>query len=574
MKIAPDRADLDRAALAGLFRPRIAVLVLMTTVTGFALERPASWTALPWALLGTLLSAAAGCALNHYLERDTDALMERTRPRPLVTGALLPREVLVGGVLLALLGLAILAVGATPFAALVQGVALLVYLAIYTPLKRRTSANTWVGAVPGALPLITGSAAAGGPTALSWAAFLLIFLWQLPHFFAIASMYREQYAEGGLRMLSGEDPDDRLLRWQMPMQVMSVMLVSLIPVAQGAGRELYLATAVLVGLVFLLAAFGFRRQPDRRGARRVVLASVVYLPLVLLALVLDVACVQPSASAHSSEEHAHAAGVTESDVVSALSTAAPADATAAPAHDAPCADCASAGMQCEACAAKPVDPSASEPACAHCAAEGESDVAADSDEAFLPWSDRPTEEQERWFVPAVGESGLPVFGQLPEFELMTEARAPFNRDSFAGRVWIVGFIYARCGGVCADMTRAYQLLHEEELPAHFLSVTIDPQNDTPEMLTAYRKEWKGSADWWTLLTGSRDVIQNMADEGFHLPVNTLYTEVEGMPKMFHSQRLALIDSEARIRGYYAPHDEQDRQRLHRDAIKLARLLDD
>jgi len=150
-----------------------------------------------------------------------------------------------------------------------------------------------VGAVPGALPVLAGAtAASGAPSRLSLIVFGLIFVWQLPHFFAIASMYREQYRSGGLRMLSGDDPRDALLRWQLPMLVMTVMLVSALPVLVGPARTLYAGTALLLGGVFLWAAFGFRRRPDRPGARRVVLASVVYLPLVLAALVVDVACIQ------------------------------------------------------------------------------------------------------------------------------------------------------------------------------------------------------------------------------------------------------------------------------------------
>lgn len=558
------KARLDRAAVTGLLRPRIAVLVLVTAAVGFALERPDSFEALPATLLGTLLTAAAGCALNHYLERDTDARMERTRRRPLVTGALSPAQVLLGGLVTAASGLAVLGFGASPATAGVQAAALFVYLAIYTPLKRRTSSNTWVGAIPGALPLITGAVAAGGPSPLSWAAFALIFLWQLPHFFAIASMYREEYAEGGLRMLSGVDPEDRLLRWQMPMQVMSVMLVSMIPVVRGEARGAYLAVAVLVGLLFLFAALGFRRRPDRQGARRVVVVSVLYLPLVLLALVLDVAC-SPRDDTELAlgvrEPAQRASELSSAENVGAAHDAAPAGALASAADpdlapDAPLAD----------------EHTADEHSAVADADEEFDCCAPGNEEPLIPWADLPNDELNTWFIPDFDESGLPYYGRLPEFELTTEARQPFSRDDFAGRTWVVGFIYARCGAICADMTSAYQQLHEAGLPSHCLSITIDPANDTPEMLTAYRAEWKGSADWWTLLTGRRETIQHVADEGFRLPVNTLNTQVENMPKMFHSGRLALLDETGAVRGYYAVHDAAERLRLLADARALHALL--
>ncbi|MGQ0552817.1 MAG: heme o synthase [Planctomycetota bacterium] len=285
-------ARLDAAGLAALLRPRIAFLVLVEAAAGYLLEAPADFGPLPGLLLGTLLVAGAGCTLNHYLERDIDARMERTQKRPLVTGALSERQVLGFGIAALLAGLLVLALCCGTLVVLLMAGASAVYLGLYTPLKRRTSANTWVGALPGALPLLAGSAAAGGPSRLGLLVFALIFLWQLPHFFAIAAMYREDYQGGGLRMLSGDDPDNALLRWSLPMMVMSVVLLSALPVLLGPADTLYLAIALLVGGVFLASAFAFRRAPGRPAARRVVLASVAYLPLVLSALVVDVACVR------------------------------------------------------------------------------------------------------------------------------------------------------------------------------------------------------------------------------------------------------------------------------------------
>ncbi len=485
-------ARLDRHGLAALVRPRIAVLVLVCTAVGYLVERPADFAALPWALAGTLLVAAAGCALNHYIEREADARMERTRLRPLVTGALSERQVLAASAVSLTAGFLMIGLGAGLEALAYQAAAITIYLGVYTPLKRRTVSNTWVGAIPGALPLLVGAAAAGGPSPLSWAAFLLVFLWQLPHFFAIASMYREQYASGGMRMLSGEDPDDSLLRWQMPLLVMSVMLVSILPVTLGAARAAYGLTALSLGAVFLLAAFAFRARPDRARARRVVVASVLYLPAVLLALTLDVAC-------------------------------------AARPGDASCEDCVTAEESGDL-----VSPAAD------ATADGPSD-----------------------------DTGLPDHGRLPEFSLVGDDGKPFTRKELLGDVWIVDFIFTRCGVTCGKMSDVYSALLDEGLATRFLSVTVDPRNDGPQALTAYRAKYGGTMETWRLLTGTPRDIQYLAEAGFRLPVNAGAEEVAGMPPLFHSGKFALVDKSARVRGYYDYRDELELERLRDDVALLA-----
>jgi protoheme IX farnesyltransferase len=168
-------------------------------------------------------------------------------------------------------GWAVLVAGCSPLVAAVQAFAALVYLGVYTPLKRRTSTNTWIGAIPGALPLLAGGvAAAGGVTQLSLLLFGLIFLWQLPHFFAIASIYRDQYRAGGLRMLSGDDPGDALLRWQLPVLVMSVVLLSVGPVLAGPAGGAYAICALLLGgaLPVVGLALPAAARPRPRARRR------------------------------------------------------------------------------------------------------------------------------------------------------------------------------------------------------------------------------------------------------------------------------------------------------------------
>jgi protoheme IX farnesyltransferase len=456
------RADLP--GLLAMVRPRITLLVGAQAAAGFLLERPESLAPLPWLLAGTLLVSAAGCALNHWLERDADARMERTRKRPLVTGALSARQVAAFGILALLAGLVLLLVGCHPLAAALEALAAGLYLGVYTPLKRRTSTNTWVGAIPGALPVLAGAAAAHGSVSrLALCVFALVFLWQLPHFFAIASMYREQYASGGLRVLAGDDPGDRLLRWQMPLMVMSVLLVSILPVLAGPARVIYAATALGAGALFLGAAFGFRARPERAAARRVVLASVAYLPLVLGALVVDVAC----------------AGRPPGDV----------DGT-----------------------------------------------------------------------------GLPVLSELPDFELVAQDGRPLTRAALAdgGDPWVVDFIFTSCAGICVPMTQRLVELQQSGLPARFLSVTVDPERDSPQVLTAFRDKHAGDPARWTLATGSRDALATLGNEGFKLPYPKGSTLVDGMPELFHSGLFALLDGQGRVRGTYD----------HRDALALEQLRHD
>lgn len=468
------------AGLLDMVRPRITLLVGVQAAAGFLLERPDDLAPLPWLVGGTLLVSAAGCALNHWLERDADARMERTSRRPLVTGALSPLQVAGFGAGALAAGLLLLAAGCPPLTVGLQALAAALYLGVYTPLKRRTSTNTWVGAIPGALPVLAGAAAAGrGLSGLSLCAFALVFLWQLPHFFAIASMYREQYARGGLRVLSGDDPGDRLLRWQLPIMVMSVLLVSMLPVLAGSARAPYAATALLAGAVFLWSAFRFRARPERARARGVVLASVAYLPLVLGALVVDVACVR---------------------------------------HDAP------AGP---ARAAAP-------------------------------------------FVPDDG-SGLPVLSELPEFELLDQDGRPLTRARLAdgGEPWVVDFIFTSCAGICVPMTRGLVQLQQAGLPARYLSVSVDPQVDSPAVLSAFRDKWQGDATRWVLATGSHEQVQRLGDEGFRLPVATGTTLTpEGYPDLFHSGRYALLDARGRVRGTYEHGDSVEVERLRRDIDAL------
>jgi protoheme IX farnesyltransferase len=274
-----------------LTKPRIAVLVLFTVAAGAFL---ASGGNLPWlvllhTLIGTALVASGASALNQLLERNTDALMRRTENRPLPAGRLLPAEVLAFGSLLTAAGLAYLFVMLRqPWAGVVAAVTFASYVFIYTPLKRYTTLNTLVGAVPGALPPVIGWAAARGRVDIEAVGlFLVIFIWQVPHFLAISWMYREDYGRAGLKMLPVVDREGKNTASQMVRYCLTLIPVSILPAVLGGGGPLYVIGALLLGAGFLASALGFARGHSQAQARRVLRASLIYLPVLLALLLLD-----------------------------------------------------------------------------------------------------------------------------------------------------------------------------------------------------------------------------------------------------------------------------------------------
>jgi len=272
-----------------LTKPRITLLVVFTTLVGFVVGAPGALPALPLlaVLAGTTLVAAGASALNMLLERDTDALMLRTRTRPLPAGRLRVPEALLFGLSLTALGLGLLAWLSGWLAAAVAAATWASYLFAYTPLKRRTSLSTLVGAVPGALPPVIGWAAArqsldGGAFVL----FAILFLWQIPHFLAIAWIYRDDYARAGLPMLPVLDREGRLTGRQAVIHSLALLLVSLTPVAAGLAGHVYLAGAVVLGIGLTLIAFRLAVLRTVPAARALFLASVLYLPALLALLLL------------------------------------------------------------------------------------------------------------------------------------------------------------------------------------------------------------------------------------------------------------------------------------------------
>jgi protoheme IX farnesyltransferase len=274
-----------------LTKPRVAVLVLFTVAAGAWLASRAEPDALILlhTVVGTALVAAGASALNQLLEKHTDALMRRTENRPLPSGRLQPLEVLVFGAALGAGGLAYLGLTVRqPLAVVVAAFTFLTYVFLYTPLKRKTTFNTLVGAVPGALPPVIGWAAVRGsigPEVI--VLFLILFLWQVPHFLAIAWIYREDYLRAGLRMLPTVDATGGMTGRQMVGYCLALIPVSLAPVALGLAGPVYLIGAVLLGAGFLANALGFLRTTSNAQARRVLRASLVYLPVLLALLLLQ-----------------------------------------------------------------------------------------------------------------------------------------------------------------------------------------------------------------------------------------------------------------------------------------------
>lgn len=293
--IAPlvgDRLTLrDRvAAYAELTKPRITFLIVLTSAAGFALATRGSVDYLRMfsAMVGIALLSSGVATLNQYIERDLDALMRRTADRPLPSGKLLPWEALVFGVGLAVVAEVYLAVMVNPLTALLGLIVIAGYLFAYTPLKTKTSLSTLVGAFPGAVPPLIGWTAARGELSLeAWVLFAILFLWQFPHFLAIAWMYREDYGRAGILMLPVVEPDGRITGQQIVIYTLMLLPVSLLPTALGISGNVYLYGAIILGLLFLYSSIRAAFSQSRQEARRLLLASVIYLPLLFILMVVN-----------------------------------------------------------------------------------------------------------------------------------------------------------------------------------------------------------------------------------------------------------------------------------------------
>ena len=275
-----------------LTKPEVNFLIVITTFAGFYLARAAGWRNFPiWlsinALLGTLLVASGTGTLNQYLERQFDAQMRRTARRPLASGRLEPAAVVWFGVALSVVGSLYLAATVNVLASLLAVGTLLSYLFFYTPLKRKTPLCTLVGAFPGAIPPLIGCAAASGKLNFqAWTLYAILFLWQLPHFMAIAWMYREDYARAGYRVLP---PDEsvrvRFVNLQTVLPLLALVPLSLLPGLMGEAK-FYLIGALLLGTGFVYFAAEFVIRRSNSAARRLLAASIIYLPALFVVMVL------------------------------------------------------------------------------------------------------------------------------------------------------------------------------------------------------------------------------------------------------------------------------------------------
>src|SRR5438046_2234302 len=284
----------DRRRLLGdlvtLTKPRVVLMIVVTTLVGYyvGLTGAPDWTRLLHLAIGTVLAAGGTLALNQYWERDVDARMERTRTRPLPDGRLMPLEALTFGGAITALGIVYLAafVGMAPAAVTFATFAL--YLFAYTPLKLRTALCTIIGAVPGALPPVTGWVAARDDAgAGAWILFGILFLWQLPHTLAIARLYREDYARAGVLVLPVVDEAGASTERQIMTGVLGLLVVSLLPTIIGLAGGLYFAGALCLGLAFVVAGVRQARARSISTARWVLFASLLYLPILLALLAFD-----------------------------------------------------------------------------------------------------------------------------------------------------------------------------------------------------------------------------------------------------------------------------------------------
>ena len=272
-----------------LTKPRLNTLVIVTAGVGYFLGAGAFDLLLfLHTVIGSALVAGGAAALNQVAERDIDQIMERTRRRPLPTGRVHPGEARAFGVFLSSLGMVQLGIGATPAAALVAFVTLVTYVVIYTPLKRRTHWATIVGAVPGALPPVIGWAAARGTvTVEAWVLFGIVFLWQLPHFYALSWMYRNDYRRAGLPLMAVIDQDGHRNARHAMFFCVALLPVSLGPSLVGLTGQLYAGAAFGFGMAFLILSWRLVEHPSAVRARALFVGSLVYLPLLLGLLVID-----------------------------------------------------------------------------------------------------------------------------------------------------------------------------------------------------------------------------------------------------------------------------------------------
>ena len=441
-----------------LTKPRIAVMVLVTVAAGYLMATGTDARLVPLlhSLIGTAMVAGGASAWNMWVERGTDARMRRTANRPLPAGRLHPLEVVVFGTALAVTGVNYLYHALpSPAAALVALLSFVTYVAVYTPLKTLTVFNTHVGAVPGALPPVIGWCAATG--SIGWdavALFLVLLFWQLPHFMAIAWMYRHDYARAGHRMIPCDDPTGRKTSRAMIAWCVVLVAASLLPLTYGPLDWVYLVGALALGAYFLRSTLRFRTERTEQQARQVLKASILYLP-AMMALFL-----------------VHAVG----------------------------------------CA--PTIP-----------------------------------------TPTTGSTKPDVSFPVPDFTLTERSGKKVSRDDLKGKVWVAAFVFTRCSGPCPQVTATMARLQKElDLAStpdvRLVTFTVDPDKDTPNELKEYAARYQADPEKWMFLTGMPEAeLHKLLHDGFKVTAQRAANPKAG-DEFDHSSRLAVVDKDGNIRGYY------------------------
>jgi heme o synthase len=441
-----------------LTKPRIAVMVLVTVAAGYLMAAGTDARLLPLihTLIGTGLVAGAASAWNMWVERGTDGRMRRTANRPLPAGRLHHIEVVVFGTALGVAGVNyLLHALPSPAAAVVAAITFITYVAIYTPLKTRTVFNTHIGAIPGALPPVIGWCAATGT--IGWdavALFLVLLFWQLPHFMAIAWMYRHDYARAGHRMIPCDDPTGRKTSRSMILWCVVLVAASLLPLARGRTDWVYLVGALALGAFFLRSTLRFRAERSETQARRVLKASILYLPAMMALLLV------------------HSIG----------------------------------------CAPTP-----------------------------------PT--------PPTGTVQADISIPVPDFTLTDRSGKKVSRDDLKGKVWVASFVFTRCNGPCPQVTATMARLQKEldlknSRDLRLVTFTVDPDKDTPNELTEYAARYQADPEKWLFLTGMPEAdLHRLLKEGFKVTAQRAQKPKPG-DEFDHSSRLAVVDKQGNIRGYF------------------------
>ena len=290
MKIKKEIAKSRLSIYAELSKLNILSLVLIATILGYYLGTSGliSWKHLFITLLGTALTASGSGALNHYLERETDKFMVRTKNRPLPAGLIKPAEVMNYGVLMVLAGIMILVIQVNMLTGFIALLTAFLYIVVYTPLKKITWLNTSIGSIPGALPILGGwTASSGSIDTMAWVLFAIMYLWQHPHFYSIAWICRSDYAEAKLKMLPVVEPDGNSTIRQIFWHLLLMIPITFLPFIQGALGLFYLIGAFMITSAFFVSALPLARNRSDKSALLLLKASVFYLPSLLLIIIID-----------------------------------------------------------------------------------------------------------------------------------------------------------------------------------------------------------------------------------------------------------------------------------------------